>query len=57
MTDLKKITGTDNYLALPDEAKGCQIEPEDKCRSRRLKERCGCVPWALSFVLADQVGT
>jgi hypothetical protein len=56
MTDLKKMTGTDNYLALPDESKGCQIETEDKCRSRKLEEQCGCVPWVLSCAMTDQVG-
>jgi hypothetical protein len=57
LTVLKKMTGTDSFLALSDEAKGCQIEPEDECRSRKLEERCGCVPWALSCALTDQVST
>jgi hypothetical protein len=57
MTALKKMTGTDSYLAMSDEAKGCQIEPEDECISRKSKERCGCVPWALSCALTDQVCT
>ena len=49
MTSLKKMTGTDSFLALSDETKGCQIEPEEDCNRRRLSEEiqshCGCLPW------------
>jgi hypothetical protein len=59
MNALKKMTGTDAFLALPDETKDCQIEPEDKCRTRRyieeVQRQCGCVPWALNIALAEQV--
>ena len=49
MTSLKKMTGTDIFLALSDASKGCQIEPEEDCNQRRLSEeiqkQCGCLPW------------
>jgi hypothetical protein len=60
MTVLKKITGTENFLALPDETKNCQLEPLENIKRRRYAEEavkeCGCVPWALSSVLPEQVG-
>ena len=60
MTDMKKMTGTENFLALQDETKDCQLEPEDKCKIRRYveeaKKLCDCVPWILSHILPEQVG-
>jgi hypothetical protein len=60
MTDIKKMTGTENFLALPEETKDCQLEPEDECMRRKhakeAEKQCDCVPWILSSVLPDQVG-
>jgi hypothetical protein len=60
MTDMRKMTGTKNFLALPDETKHCQLEPEDDCKLRRYveeaKKLCDCVPWILSHILPEQVG-
>ena len=59
LKDLKKMGGTDNFLAMPDDMKKCQIEPKEECRSRRyvqeVQSRCGCVPWSLSMLVLDQV--
>ena len=61
MTVMKKMTGTDSFLALPDETKGCQLEPQDECNKKvyaeEAKKQCGCVPWSLSNLLPEQVGT
>ena len=52
MSSLKKMTGTDNFLALPDASKSCQIESLEECQTQRYIEKvrreCGCVPWSLS---------
>ena len=57
--DLKQMAGTDNFLAMPDDVKNCQIEPKEECRSRRYVEevqsKCGCIPWSLSTLVPDQV--
>ena len=57
---LKRMTGTENFMALTDEVKKCQIETFEKCNVRRYLEAslesCGCVPWALSSLLKDKVG-
>ena len=58
---LKKMTGTDNFLAMSDDLKKCQIEQKEECRSRRyveeVKSRCGCLPWSLTTLVPDQVGS
>jgi hypothetical protein len=60
MTDMKKMTGTKSFLAMPDETKHCQLEPEDECKKRKYveeaKKQCDCVPWILRSVLPEQVG-
>ena len=55
MSVLKKMTGTEMFLNLPDSAKKCQIETFEDCHALRyIKEVikvCGCVPWGLSRAL------
>ena len=59
MKDLKQMVGTENFLAMPDDLKKCQIEPKEECRSRRyvqeVQSKCNCVPWSLSALASDQV--
>ena len=51
MTALKKITGTPNFLMLPEADKGCQMEKYEECMNKQYvemgKQICGCVPFAL----------
>ena len=51
MTSLKIMTGTDNFLALPDEKKHCSIIPMNKCKQnqfmKKLYRDCGCTPFGL----------
>ena len=51
MSSLKLMTSTENFLALPNTTRKCQIEPQDDCLARRYveeaQEQCHCVPWAL----------
>ena len=59
MKNLKQMIGTENFLAMPDEAKKCQIELREKCRSRRylqeVQRKCGCIPWGQSSFAFNQV--
>ena len=55
LTVLKKMTGTDSFLALPDDIKGCQIEPQNECRRRMAEMKCSCVPWSLNSSMANKV--
>ena len=59
MTSLKKMTGTDAFLDLPENIKGCQIEDQEMCYSRRyieeLQNQCKCLPWALRASIPQKV--
>ena len=59
LTSLKKITGTESFLDLPDHQKHCQLETFENCRAKRYLEevrtRCQCVPWTLGTNNFDQV--
>ena len=59
MTSLKRMTGTDNFLKLPDDQKKCQFETFEECTAKAFKKdvesQCGCVPWALSSSLNLEV--
>ena len=50
---IKDIKGTEAFLAMDDDNKGCQIEPYDNCTTRRYVERvvrkCGCLPLREAF--------
>ena len=59
MSVLKKMTGTENFLQLTSKDKFCQTETLEDCQAKRyieeVKKECGCVPWALSVTLTQQV--
>ena len=59
LKNLKQMVGTENFLAMPDDLKKCQIESKEECRSRRyvqeVQSKCGCIPWSLSSLVSDQV--
>ena len=60
LSQLKKMSGSDGFLGLPKETRQCQIEEQEKCKTRSfvdaLQERCSCVPWFLRSVIESQVG-
>ena len=51
LTGLKKLTGTESFLNLPDDDKKCQVGNQETCRNddfiEKVKTECGCVPWSL----------
>ena len=53
MSDIKKMTATKAFLGMPMEAKQCQVEPYEECRTKALTKACNCVPWE---ILGIQVG-
>ena len=59
MSDLKEMTGTDSFLALPESRKVCQSQDEEVCKNQKfIKDMLsdgGCVPWALSSALPLEV--
>ena len=54
MSDIKKMTATKSFLGMPVEAKRCQVEPYEECRTKALEKTCNCVPWE---ILGIQVGS
>ena len=57
MTSLKKMTGTDNFLEMPETTKQCQNEVFEDCKAKYLtangQKECGCLPWALTAVVKE----
>ena len=55
MINVKKLVGTDSFMALPDEDRGCQEKTLHDCSAQlfleRIKQSCECVPWDLKNVL------
>ena len=53
MTSLKKLTGTDTFLGLPDNVKDCQVGDQERCKNEKFIEKvtreCGCIPWSLGY--------
>ena len=47
---IKQMTGTENFLAWPEEKRKCSLEKYEKCQMRTIleeNERCGCSPFQL----------
>ena len=59
MSNLKRMTGTSNFLKLSDDDKKCQIQTLEECTAQRYTElvlaQCGCVPWALNSAMRLEV--
>ena len=51
MSALKRIAGTEAFMALSNGEKGCQPESFEECNMRQvfaeLQRECKCVPWSL----------
>ena len=60
MTSLKKLTGTDAFLGLPDNVKNCQVGDQESCKNKQFMEevqkQCGCIPWSLGINEAQTIG-
>ena len=50
MTSVKKVKGTNDFLAMSSEDKRCNLEDYEECRRRLLFEKCQCVPWELGHI-------
>ena len=50
---IKNFKGTEDFLSLSDNAKGCQLESFENCTTRtyveKLIEICGCLPLSMKF--------
>ena len=45
MTVVKKMSATDDFLDMPFKERVCQVELYEDCRTKKLLDKCKCVPW------------
>ena len=45
------MNGTESFMKLSNEEKGCQTESFSECQREHVTRVCGCVPW--QFKLTD----
>ena len=59
LSALKVVTGSESFLALSQDKKGCGNEEFEACQARRyllaVEQQCGCVPWLATFLLEHKV--
>ena len=59
LSALKRVTGSESFLAQSEERKDCGNEEFEVCQSRRylvaVEQQCGCVPWLATFFLEHKV--
>ena len=48
ISGVKRMTAKDDFLKMPLDERNCEIETYEGCRTRKLLERCKCVPWEVS---------
>ena len=55
MTAIKKMVGTDSFMAMSDKERECHQETLQACQNRQFLEKiqrlCSCVPWALKHAI------
>ena len=44
MTVVKRMTATSDFLKIPMTERECTVEEYETCRTRKLLEKCDCVP-------------
>ena len=54
MTVVKKMTAKDDFLGMPFTDRQCEVEAYEDCRTRKLLEKCKCVPWEMSQLSLSQ---
>ena len=47
MTDVKRMTAKEDFLKMELKDRKCEVELYEDCRTRKLFEKCNCVPWEL----------
>ena len=48
MSDVKRMTAKEDFLKMPLKDRNCEVELYEDCRTRKLFEKCNCVPWEVS---------
>ena len=45
MTVIKRMSAKEDFLNMPLKDRNCEVELYEDCRTRKLLEKCNCVPW------------
>ena len=53
MSDVKRMTAQEDFLKMELKDRKCEVELYEDCRTRRLLEKCNCVPLELSIFHVD----
>ena len=48
MSVVKRMTAKEDFLKMSLKDRNCEIELYEDCRTRKLFEKCNCVPWEVS---------
>ena len=47
MTSVKRMTSKKGFLRMDPKIRNCNIELHEDCRTRKLLEKCRCIPWEM----------
>ena len=47
MTAVKRMTSKKDFLGMPLKDRNCEAELYEDCKTRKLLEKCNCVPWEM----------
>ena len=47
MSDVKRMKAKEDFLKMPLKDRNCEVELYEDCRTKKLLEKCDCVPWEL----------
>ena len=50
MAAVKRVKALPDFLDMSVEDRGCEVESEQECKTRRLVNQCGCVPWEVADI-------
>ena len=50
MSDVKRMTAKEDFLKMVLKDRNCKIELYEDCKTRKLLEKCNCVPWEVSGI-------
>ena len=45
MSAVKRMTAQEDFIRMDLKDKNCEVELNEDCRTRKLLEKCNCVPW------------
>ena len=47
MTGVKRMRATEDFIKMPLKDRNCEVEQYESCRTRKLVQKCNCIPWEM----------